>query len=54
MDETTATRIAVSMYVGEICGECKHEFDSVDDLIKRDPVCVGRHPLKFVCRECVI
>jgi 5-methylcytosine-specific restriction endonuclease McrA len=49
-----AERMALSMYVGELCTECGHKFDSVDDIIERDPVCSKKdeNGLRFACREC--
>ena len=38
------TRIALTSYVGQTCGECGHIFDSVDDIIECNPrVTSGPH-----------
>jgi len=50
--QTQAVDLALSMYVGEVCTECEHEFDSVEDIKKRVPICSGKDPLTFACKEC--
>ena len=50
MDERkVAARFALAMYAGESCVECKHVYESVDDLIVRDVVFAGYHGLSRCC-----
>ena len=54
-DENRATmaEIALSMYVGEKCKYCLHEFTSTADLKARNAVYAGYHEHgRVACKKC--
>ena len=47
-------RLQISMWLGKHCKclECKHQYESVDDFIKRNPYNGHTKGLSFVCKSC--
>jgi len=51
-DKEVLKRMTISMYIGKKCHHCSHEYDSVDDLIKRDPKRGHGEGMNLVCANC--